>query len=176
LKTALETLTKVLIEGKFPILLIGGYALQAHGVVRQTLDVDCLIAESSSKNLENILSKLGYRVKARTSNFIRFTHSSAFLEDVDVLLVDESTFDEMIKMSSNFVSGVVQWRVPCLSHLIALKLHAVKNNPDRELRDLADIITVLKNNPGSLSKSEINNLCLKYGPEGIYSKLEKALQ
>ncbi len=35
------------------LLLIGGYALQAYGVARQTMDVDCLVkADDSGRVLE----------------------------------------------------------------------------------------------------------------------------
>ena len=174
--TIFEILTEGFAEQGIDALLIGGYALSAYGVVRQTVDVDWLMADVDSGKLYKILSSAGYMEKARTENFIRYTHQSGFLMDIDVLLVDRSTFDQMIQQSRSCRIDLVELRIPCLAHLIALKLHAIKNNQRREFRDLGDIVELLKSNPGQVPTNDLATLCSKYGPKGIYSKLEAYLQ
>jgi hypothetical protein len=62
--------------------------------------------------------------------------------------------------------------VPCLNHLIALKLHAIKYNPKiREYRDLPDIIELIRINKINTKDVEFKNLCLKYGREELYNKI-----
>ncbi len=172
MKTAIDILAKGLAQHKVEALLIGGYALPAYGVMRQTVDVDCLMAETDIRALYDILSKVGYVEKEKTENFVRYSHHSLYLMDVDVVLVDRSTFEKMVKESVIYRIGKIQMRVPSLTHLIALKLHAIKNNPERENRDMGDIVELLKSNAGKISETGLQSICSGYGPEGVFAKLE----
>lgn len=128
-------LATIAAERRIPMLLIGGHALQAYGVTRQTLDVDVLIAEAHAASLEEALLQVGYTVQARSEIFARHRHAS---------------------------------------QLLALKLHAIRNNPPREPRDFADTVELLRANPGAISPDALRSLCAQYGPEGIWEKLEAA--
>jgi Nucleotidyl transferase AbiEii toxin, Type IV TA system len=149
------------------LLLVGGHALQAHGVVRQTVDVDCLVPDVRASSLEEILRSAGFTRLARTENFSRFRHPT--LGHVDVLFVDSPTFDQLSRQSLPYKVGNATLRVPSLDHLIALKLHAIKNDPARELRDLSDIVDMVKRN--SFSGDELRRLCMRFGPAGIWDKV-----
>ncbi len=173
MKTTIDILVEGLARHKLEALVIGGYSLPAYGVMRQTLDVDCLIAETEINRLKEILSEAGYVEKEKTENFVRYSHPSVCLMDVDVVFVDQNTFNKMMKESMVYRMGKVEIRVPSLIHLISLKLHAVKNNPERENRDMGDIGELLKSNPGNLSMAELKSICGKYGPEGTFAKLER---
>ena len=173
MKTTIDILVEGLARHKVEALVIGGYSLPAYGVMRQTLDVDCLIAETEINRLNEILSEAGYVEKEKTQNFVRYSHPSIYLMDVDIVLVDKNTFNQMMKESTVYRMGKMEIRVPSLIDLIALKLHAVKNNPERENRDMGDIVELLKSNPGNLSKAELKSICGKYGPKGSFSKLER---
>ena len=63
-------------------------------------------------------------------------------------------------------------QTPALSHLIALKLHAIRNNPAREPGDLGDIARLLLANPNTLSTDQLRALCTQFGPPGIAAKLQ----
>lgn len=108
MKSVLQLLMQISEKGHIPLLVIGGYALQAYGVTRQTLDVDVLISEA---------------------------HTTA----MDAALL----------------------------HLVAMKLHAIRTSPQREPRDFADIVELVRSNPGSISQDELHSLCTTYAPEGI---------
>jgi predicted nucleotidyltransferase len=171
-KNTLEILLGGLAEGGIECLLVGGFALPVFGVVRQTVDVDCLIAEGALSRFSDVLTREGYAEIERTPNFVRYRHGSGHLMDVDALLVDLDTFDGMRKESVSGQVGPLSARVPSLRHLIALKLHAIKNNPKREPRDVSDIVDLLRANPDTIATSELRELCEKYGPDGIRQKLE----
>ena len=175
MKTVLEIIWDGLENRKVTSLLIGGHALAAFGVARQTLDIDCLMVDSDSGAIHAILTEVGYRETERTENFIRYSNSSIYLMDVDVMLVDRDTFNKMLPRSFIYQAGTIKARVPCLVHLIALKLHAIKNNPKRELKDLGDIVELLRSNPGKVAREELKSTCARYGPDGIYAKLESYL-
>ena len=176
MKSVLEILADGLSKRNIQALLIGGHALQPYGVVRQTLDVDCLVADRDAGVVGQILVTAGYQERARTANFARYSHTSLYLMDVDVLLVDQATLQLMLKASRKYCMGAFEWRVPCLIHLVALKLHAVKHAPRREARDFGDIVELLRANRAEWQIEELKSLCQKYGPKDIYAKLEAALR
>jgi hypothetical protein len=111
----------------------------------------------------------------RSEIFARYRHLSLNLADVDVLYVDGRTAEQMRQQAAQHRVGGVFCRVPALSHLVALKLHAIRNNPAREPRDFADIVELLRVNVGTIEREELQALCAKYGPGGMWSKLEAAL-
>ena len=62
--------------------------------------------------------------------------------------------------------------IPSLFHLIALKLHAVKNNPlGREFIDLRDIVSLIEKNHLNVKDEAFRDLCITYGSKEIYGQL-----
>lgn len=153
------------------VLVIGGQALPAFGVVRQTLDLDCLIAADDLGRLDGLLRAAGYDETDRTPIFARYQHPDRTVEDVDLLLVDRGTLTEMFSRGRVSNVGGEELRIPRFDDLVALKLHAMRNNPKRFLRDTADIADLLRANPGVLPREELRRLCETYGPEGVTDAL-----
>ena len=156
-------------------LLIGGFALRQYAVVRQTLDVDCLISDADAGSIVEVFEREGFAVTARTENFVRLRHESVRMMDLDLLLVDARTLSEMLAESASAGIGSVDLRVPCLAHLVALKLHAVRNDPKRELGDLSDIAELLRANPEALTPEELERLAAEHGPPGALEKIRTQL-
>ncbi len=163
--------------GRFPhsLLVIGGHALAVHGVARQTVDVDCLIAAENRQALDAHLRGGGFKRLAETDNFARYNHPSELVPDIDVLFVDAATFEKLHVRGVPLQRGQTTLEVPALAHLIALKLHAIRNNPTREAGDLGDITKLLRANPGAISASELDALCARFGPPGTAPKLQALL-
>ncbi len=141
--------------------------MQTYGVVRQTLDVDCVATDPGRRILARALKESGYEVCQQTPVFTRYRHDSPWLMDVDVLLVDASTYERLLLDSRPWRAGTSTWRVPSLPHLVAMKLHAIRQNPARLGRDLADIISLLQQNPDVVSRDELLALCERFGPPGM---------
>ncbi len=175
MKTALDILAAGLASRSAQALLIGGLALPAYGVVRQTVDVDLLLADADETIVLEILRQAGYGERQRTATFVRYSHESPLLMDVDVLLVDRATFDKLMDASQPYRIGETTFRVPAVAHLIALKLHAIRHNRDRELKDLSDIVELLRTNPRAVSTDDLQALCDRHGPPGIYQTLKSYL-
>ena len=175
MQSVLRLLAAVAEQKHIPILLVGGYALQAYGVARQTLDLDILVSETHADFVDAALKGGGYAEVARSDIFVRYRHSSILLADVDVLFVDADTAKRMGEKATHYASGETVHLVPALPHLIAMKLHAMRNNPQREPRDFADIIELARANPERLDRDELRSLCGRYGPEGVWGKFEAAL-
>lgn len=172
MKTVLDMLSQSVSSKPIRLLIIGGHALQSYGLVRQTFDLDCLISDKNLPALRDILAHAGYREISKTNNFARFRHESPYFIDMDVLLVDSSTFEKLYKDSRKYSDDLPGLRVPLLRRLIALKLHAIKNSPSRGMRDLSDIKELLRMNPKAISGKELENLCEQFGPAEIIEKLK----
>ena len=162
----------ILASCRQPILIVGGHALTAHGVMRQTIDVDCLVAAEDHAALAEVLTRSGYHVCGQSENFARYAAKTADLPEVDVLLVDVATFQELQRNSVPLRRGPHEFRVPGVAQLIALKMHAIRNEPRREARDLGDIAELLRLNPGAIDAKRLREISEKFGPPGMTEKLQ----
>ena len=153
------------------LLLIGGHALQRYGYARQTLDVDALIVASKVEAMTETLGQAGYNPTASTQSFVRFRHDSVYLMDIDILLIDAHTMQRMMSESEQLTLHGNPFRVPSLLHLVALKLHAISNNPDREQRDLADILELLRLNAASVDAAALKDTVSRFAPESLADKI-----
>jgi hypothetical protein len=170
--SSIETVIQGMADLHREILLIGGHALPAYGVVRQTVDVDFLLSDQDDTALQELMLAKGYVEVARTNLFVRYVDAISGVMDVDVLLVDPSTFAAIYSDSRSYSLADLNLQIPALPHLIALKLHAIKSDSRRELKDLLDVVELLRQNPQHVPAGELKEICLQYGPEGIYEKLE----
>jgi len=133
-------------EQNLPLLLIGGHAVNAYGYSRTTLDVDFLIATESFSKWRPALESLGYRWKGQTETFARLdppdTDPATF--PIDVMFVSPVTFAKLDAEKTELDFGDTKLPVPQPLHLIALKLHAMKN-PERlkKGKDLPDIVNLV---------------------------------
>ena len=91
--------------------------------------------------------------------------------DIDILLIDESTMQVMLSKSKEHQLQGIAFQVPSLLHLIALKLHAILNNPKRKNRDLADIQNLLEIHKDEINSSELKNIVTKFAPPELTEDL-----
>jgi hypothetical protein len=170
--TVFHLISSVCNQRNISCVLIGGFAVNYYKVTRQTADVDFLITKDGYDKIQSLLEKEGFKQSYTQEVFVRLTTEKSYLMDLDFMFVDEKTLDKIIKEGSQISIAGKKFIVPCLLHLIALKLHAVKYNPKiREYKDLADIIELIKINKIDAGSNEFKNLCLKYGTEELYHKI-----
>lgn len=133
-------------ELDLPLLVIGGHAVNAYGYSRTTLDVDFLIAVESFTKWRPALESLGYIWKGQTENFARLDppETDPPLLPIDVMFVSSETFAKLHLEKNELSFGDTKLPVPKPTHLIALKLHALKN-PERlkKGKDLPDILNLI---------------------------------
>lgn len=154
------------------VILIGGHALSSRGCQRATLDVDFMITERDYGKLKPYLSAEGYRETARTNVAAKWSASSDDLVDIDFIFVDDPTFQGIKKESRTENYDDREILVPSVEHLIALKLHAIKQQPaERELKDLSDIVELIKANQLNVTSEAFKTMCAKFGTSEIYHKI-----
>jgi len=165
-------ISSVCAKNKIAYVLIGGFALNYHKVTRQTADVDFLITKEDFDKINVLLEKEGFKQDYTHEVFARLSAEKPYFMDLDFMFVDAETLDKIIKEAKESDIAGEKFLVPCLNHLIALKLHAIKYNPKiRENRDLADIVELIKVNKVDVKVNTFKVLCLKYGTEELYRKI-----
>ncbi|MGC3990457.1 MAG: nucleotidyl transferase AbiEii/AbiGii toxin family protein [Chthoniobacteraceae bacterium] len=90
---------------------------------------------------------------------------------MDILFTNRATFSSLYTGSVLLKRSPIEFRVPSLLHLIALKLHAMRNQPEREARDLPDILELLRLHPEELSAGDLRALCDRYSTPSMAEKI-----
>lgn len=157
-------------------LIVGGYAVAAHGYTRATFDVDFLVRRTDREGWTHRLKAAGLKAYGESAAFAQFSPSQSG-EGLDLMFVDEPTFARMWEASEERDFGASRARVPCLDHLLALKLHALRQAlPHRTARDAEDIEILVRRNGLDLKEPRYEALFLKYGTRELYDTFLRLLR
>lgn len=160
--------------GLTDFLIIGGNAVIAHGVPRFTQDVDFVIPDRLKTEWRNFLEREGFSFYHGTGAFQQFHDTNGGKPRVDLMLVDEATWQKLNGDAWSFEIGE-QVTAPVASpmHIIAMKLTACRSEHRRD--DAVDWIDIL-----SLSRvhgfdprvdAKFSDFVLKYGGKDLHKKL-----
>ena len=170
--TAFKFLISEFEKKNIPLLVIGGFAVNIYKVNRATSDLDFLIGDGNYAKAEEVLKEAGYKEEVIGRAFARWMHPDETWIDIDFLFVSDDIFKEMFEKAQEVEIAENRFRVPCLEHLIALKLHALKSNfVSREDIDLPDIVNLSLENQFDLESEKSRELCFKYGTKELYEIL-----
>ncbi len=155
------------------LLLVGGWALGAYGVSRQTIDIDFVVSEGELPRLSAAMERLGAAQVFRNSLFAKFRFGKSGGPDVDFLFLDDASMGIMQKESSKLRISDADFAVPSLRHLLGMKLHAVKNSRAmRGSKDMADIEALVHANNIDVGTQEFHELCRRYANEDILNEIK----
>lgn len=124
--------------------IAGAFALHAYGLTRATADLDLVVEARARPALVAFLEALGYETLHQSEGFSNHLHPLGPFGRLDFIYVDERTADELFSKATQvelFPGHRV--RVPSPEHLAAMKVLALKNDPTRTFRELADIQSLL---------------------------------
>ena len=162
-------------DAGIPFLVIGGYAVFAHGYVRTTDDLDLIVQRGRRAQLGKLLGDLGMTVKNDATNFVQFDPQDESGMDVDLMFVSEDVFGRLEQAAVEATVEGTQVRVVSLLHLIALKCHALQHSKSlRRLKDMDDLVQLILINRLDLNEPELRATILKHGNAEIYEKLRHA--
>ncbi len=163
-KSPIQEIAKRAGEAGIPFLVIGGYAVFAHGYVRATDDLDLIVQRGRRAQLSKLLSNLGMSVKNDAANFVQFDPADKTGMDVDLMFVSERVFSQMEQSSVEAKVEDVSVRVVSLLHLIALKCHVLQHSKSiRRLKDMDDLVQLILINHLDLNEPELRAIILKHG-------------
>ena len=142
--------------------LIGAFALKAYGYTRATQDVDFIARQKDQKKIIINLESLGFETLYSSTGYSNHLHPLSGLGRIDFVYVKgdtaESIFKEAVRilLFDNLTVPVVR-----PEHIVALKVFAMKNDPDRALREMADIKELLS--LPEINLQEVREYFEKYG-------------
>ncbi len=153
-------------------LVIGGYAVNAHGYSRLTNDLDMLISRDQATPWKDSLGGAGFVIDHDGGNFLQLASQESHAPLLDIMLVSEETFSKMKDASGVAQVGDLRFPVPSLDHLLGLKLHALKHGPPhRGFKDFMDVLYLVEVNGIDPRSEHFRVLCEKYGNERIYEQI-----
>ena len=172
IKTIFQTLIAFFKHAQIEYALVGAFALKAYGYLRATQDVDFLVRDLHQSKIIAYLESLGYETIYRSAGYSNHVHPLANLGRIDFIYVKGETAD-IILSEANPLLVLDDILVPVVrvEHLIALKVFAMKNDPERSFREMADLQYLLEL-PG-LDLEEIRGYFEKYEQMEKYDELTK---
>ncbi|HTX22815.1 MAG TPA: nucleotidyl transferase AbiEii/AbiGii toxin family protein [Candidatus Aquilonibacter sp.] len=171
-----ETIHEETARRKLRFLLIGGLAINHYGYSRDTADMDFFTSQNEREDWMKMLADFGYSNYHDGGNFIQYDAPDKNAWPVDLMLVQEKTFAPIFEAGLEAEFFGVKARVPLLEHLIALKLHALKNTRmNRFLKDFLDVENLIRINKLDAKSKKVRDLFAKYGTQDLYEKISRSL-
>jgi predicted nucleotidyltransferase len=169
----LDLITQSAGENDLEFVLIGGHAINALGDRRQTRDVDILVCEKDKQVWKQILLSMDYELFNDSAAFMQFNPGQIEEWPLDILLVNEETFRELKANASSInIGGEEDILIPSNNHLIAMKLHTLKQGDEiRRLKDLLDIVTLLRHGNIDIKSEEFKNMCQEFASDEVYEEI-----
>jgi hypothetical protein len=120
--------------------LIGGFALKAYGYLRATQDVDFIVRQADQSKIIKFLESLGFETLYRSTGYSNHRHALTGLGQIDFVYITGETATTIFSQSQRIsILKDVELAVVRPIHLVTLKIFAMKNDPRRRLREMADI-------------------------------------
>ncbi|MFO7754138.1 MAG: hypothetical protein R6V41_13550 [Desulfobacteraceae bacterium] len=175
-KQTFEMLVDSFEKEKLPYALIGGFALEAAGVVRATMDLDLLVLSRNRDSIKAIMLSNGYTILHESKEVINFIGDDVNPGRVDFLLAHRKYALSMLKRAQKKLvfGGRTQTFVVAPEDLIGLKVQAAANDPDRFEREMVDIRMILNNCPDPLDYNRIEEYFDLFDMLEEYEKLTNA--
>lgn len=151
--------------------LIGGFAVNAYGFVRATHDLDVMVQDEQGDALHAVLAEMGYQTLDRRPDISSYVRPPLRL---DVLYARRPISRDLLARSTVITHGETRVRLIPLEGLIGLKIQAFHDDP-RRIRDLDDIIQLLKINRGNLNLDEVRAYFRLFDSESVLDDILRAI-
>ena len=172
--TVLGVVTDFLNEQGHRHALIGGIALAAYGLPRTTIDADLIVESAAQESLVRFLESRGYKTLNRSPGYSNHFHSDPDWGGLDFVYAGGDTAEKLFAECQRKPGpGGLEIPVPKPEHLAALKVLAMKNDPQRIFQEMADIRFLLTI-PG-VDRREIQAYFERQGLKDRFDELEKTL-
>ena len=167
--SGLNSIRDAAVAAGLRFLLIGGNAMIAYGVQRETADLDLLVRRDDLAQWRDLFLGRGYSVFHDGGNFIQFAPPSEGAWPTDLMIVNDATFLKIAGASREFLLWNQDWRIPSPEHMVALKLHAlVHGPPHRHLRDFLDVIEIIRAQRLDPDGPELREIFAKHGTPRLH--------
>jgi hypothetical protein len=168
----LKRIAKSAGEQGLSFVVVGGHALNAWGLSRQTCDLDLMVPENEREAWKDMLCELGYHSPLEQEAFIQFGPPAVGAWPIDLLVVTLSTFAKVVQAAVSTTLSGVSCKIPTVDHLIAMKFHALKYvHGVTTLKYLQDVHGLLALTSRAVTDDDVRKLCLQHGNQEVYERL-----
>ena len=169
IKEHFKLLTKFFERENLDYAVIGAFALYAYGYTRATRDVDFITRTEYQKGIIEYLESLGFETLNRSEGFSNHLHPVGSVR-IDLVYIEGETANIVFKSTKKrLIFENLELAVVSPEHLIALKLFAIQNEPDRKYKELADIKEIFQLTNLDLDAMQV--LFKKYGLLEYYDEI-----
>ena len=170
----LNTVRSFLEERGYRSAVIGGVALAAYGHPRLTLDLDIVTDAAAQDALVALMEARGFATLHRSAGYSNHRHPRSSHGRVDFMYVRgdtaERVFAEVRQLAGPRGESVA---VPRPEHLVAMKVRAIVEAPERTWQDLADIGYLIRLDGVNLG--EVRGYFARAGLEEKWRELERSI-
>jgi hypothetical protein len=153
-------------------VVCGGHAVNAYQVIRKTGDLDLVVRERDVSQWRMDLVALGYAVFHEDTAFLQLSPPTTTGWPIDLLVVDDVTFDAIKHAARSFTFGATVCHIPSVEHLIAMKLHALRFSGESRMRkDGIDIVELAEANGIDLLGDAFRALCNRFADARVYERV-----
>jgi|SRR3989339_576894 len=170
-----QILASIFKKHQVQCVLVGGYAVAASNFQRMTFDIDFMLTLEDYRKIEPDILDAGYSVYSRQEAFVQLKGNKPGLRDLDFLLSNTHTLDEMCRRGKTTLIAGETFIIPSPLHLVAMKLHSMAGNPDREQKDILDVVQLMALNSIDPKKDDIKAMFVKYKAMHLFDKIVEAL-
>jgi hypothetical protein len=167
----LDRLAEFLESHEIPYAVIGGLAMNAYGATRLTADADLIAPRHAQARIVEELERLGYETLYRSDGYSNHLHTNEQLGRVDFVYVDDRTAELILSTTRLVEIRSRRLPVPRPEYVIALKLQAIHNDPERTLKDLADVKELMT--LPDLNREEVRNYFQRFGLLRYFDELSR---
>ena len=159
-------------------LLAGGNAVNAYGYQRTTFDVDFIVIKEDLTCWKGLLEAGGYLCFHETPAFCQFESSDDTVRlPVDLMLVDAGTFEKLSAERKMREVAAISYPVPSVLHIIALKLHALRDKSRAaQGKDMPDILGLIERCEIDTGSVEFTSILDRYADELTREELTRRLE
>ncbi len=166
----LEELLKQLEAAGIRHAAIGGLALNVHGYLRATHDLDFLIASEEEAALHETMTRLGYETLDRREDLSSYVRGQ---QRVDFLHARREVSRRLLAEAATVEHAGLDLRVVSPEGLLGFKIQAFDDDP-RRLRDLADMLELLRLRWRELNLDEVRAYFALFSREDLLDDLLRA--
>ena len=154
--------------------VIGGVALAAYGHPRMTLDLDIVTEGAAQDALVAYMESEGFETLHRSAGYSNHRHSEPGRGRIDFMYVRDVTSERVFAGVRTMEGpGGLTISVPKPEHLIAMKVRAIAEAPERTWQDLADVGFLVRLE--GVNRDEVRVYFERAGLGAKWDELERAL-
>lgn len=171
----LKLVVSFFVRQGFSHAVIGAIGLHAYGLSRATSDLDFVTESQAQAKLIPFLESLGYETLHASPGYSNHLHADPAMGRLDFVYVTGNTSHRLFSAAKTMtVLEGISVSVPRAEHLAAMKVQAMKNNPERTFQEMADILHLLQL-PG-IDRGEVKGYFQKQGLIDKYNEIRKILK